>query len=219
MPKKIAGWNNQIQPTLTDDAPAPQQETTENYRGKAHFFHKPTAGDLDEGEDFGNLDEGEDFEIIKTIELSPQQYQNFLANPSEDQPFIKKYASQMGNGKSIFVTSEGQKDGIVVNSEGYNYARYATRHPRWDLAKPTTPEAPEADPLSDASLAALFQQYKGNQNIILDILREKNLDIDNSDLQGIVEAYAMTHNGGGVPSFQKMQQDYADYEKWRKARK
>ena len=68
-------------------------------------------------------------EVMKVIQLSAQQFQHFSANLLRDMPFIAANKDLTGYDKSVtrclLVATKRHRDGILVNSEGYNYARYA----------------------------------------------------------------------------------------------
>lgn len=51
-------------------------------------------------------------------------------------------------------------------------------------------ENEDEDLLDNEHLAALFKQYKGDENKVIDVLRKKGVNINNSDLQSVVEAFA-----------------------------
>lgn len=69
-------------------------------------------------------------EIIKTIELSHQDFESFRNNLLSDYSFIKENAAEMGVGTDgayyvIMVLDKDSDDGILVESEGSSYARYS----------------------------------------------------------------------------------------------
>lgn len=69
-------------------------------------------------------------EIIKTIELSHQDFESFRNNLLSDYSFIAENAAEMGVGKDgtyyvIMVLNKDSDDGILVESEGSSYARYS----------------------------------------------------------------------------------------------
>jgi hypothetical protein len=68
--------------------------------------------------------------IEKTIILDETGYTYFADNLLADAEFISENLELMFVDKSgikhcLFITKEGAKDGILVESEGYGYARYA----------------------------------------------------------------------------------------------
>lgn len=72
--------------------------------------------------------------IVKVIELPKWKYENFCKNLLGDYDFIKDNKDVMGTDNSkvahcILVLGEGYDDGIVIDSEGYNYARYTSHLP------------------------------------------------------------------------------------------
>ena len=67
--------------------------------------------------------------MMKVIQLSAQQFQHFSANLLRDMPFITANKGLTGYDKGVtrclLVTTKRNRDGILVNSEGFDYARYA----------------------------------------------------------------------------------------------
>ena len=68
-------------------------------------------------------------EVVKVIQLSAQQFQHFSAHLLRDMPFITANKGLTGYDKGVtrclLVTAKRNRDGILVNSEGFDYARYA----------------------------------------------------------------------------------------------
>ena len=76
-----------------------------------------------------------DFVIEKAVELPTEQFEKMLRRPMDDQAFLSENAELMrqdGNGvyHCLLVTGEGRPDGLLVESEGYSYARYAAYVPQ-----------------------------------------------------------------------------------------
>ncbi len=72
--------------------------------------------------------------LIKDVVcLSDQEYTYFSNNLLCDHEFLDKYKDLMGHDEEgchcILVLGEQSDDGILVNSEGYSYARYAALMP------------------------------------------------------------------------------------------
>ena len=70
------------------------------------------------------------WEIVHTVELPPGEFRKFKEDLLQPQPFIMEHASEMymdehGVTHGMLVLCEGIDDGILVNSEGTSYARYA----------------------------------------------------------------------------------------------
>lgn len=75
-----------------------------------------------------------DFVIEKTVTVSAEVFADMLKHPLENRPFIIESVPLMcqdGNGvyHCLLVTGEGRTDGILVESDGYGYARYASYVP------------------------------------------------------------------------------------------
>ena len=70
------------------------------------------------------------WEIEHTVELPPGEFRYFKEHLLDDQPFIAEHAKDShkdgyGITHGMLVLCEGIDDGILVNSEGFAYARYA----------------------------------------------------------------------------------------------
>ena len=76
------------------------------------------------------------FQVVKVIHLTEQQYRCFSANLQEDVPFLRDNTALTGvdphNGalRCLLICCREQQDGILVNSDGYSYSRYAAYIPR-----------------------------------------------------------------------------------------
>ena len=93
---------------------------------KVQFLSKPSRDELIPADKFM---------IEKTITLDPQAFESFLDRPLRDYDFIKEYVDYMyceldGIYQCIYVTSDEHDFGILVESEGYHYARYAAYLPK-----------------------------------------------------------------------------------------
>lgn len=94
----------------------------------ARFFRKPIqVADL---RDDTLIIKPAPFQIVREIILPETQYRRFQANLLADAPFIAAHTKLTGYDeragfRCLLVTSRKRHDGILVDSEGYNYARYA----------------------------------------------------------------------------------------------
>lgn len=75
-----------------------------------------------------------DFTIEKNIHLPAAQFEQMLRKPLADQQFLTENAELMrqddkGVYHCLLVTGEGHSDGLLVESEGFSYARYAAYMP------------------------------------------------------------------------------------------
>ncbi|MVB13058.1 hypothetical protein CAFE_38130 [Caprobacter fermentans] len=89
---------------------------------KAIFERKPSDFDL------------RSFEVSKTIRLPAEDFEAVLQKPMRDYDFIQENIEQMHCDSSgvyhcLLLTGEGKKDGLLVESEGYGYCRYASYIP------------------------------------------------------------------------------------------
>ena len=78
--------------------------------------------------------ETQDCVIEKIIRLSGAEYDHFASNMLKDYDFIKDNAGHMYHGEAgrrhcLLVMGEGRRDGILVESQGYDYARYTSLLP------------------------------------------------------------------------------------------
>ncbi len=72
-----------------------------------------------------------DFTIKKSIRLPAEQFEQMLRKPLAEQLFLSDNVDLMwvddkGVYHCLLVTGEGHSDGLLVESEGYSYARYAS---------------------------------------------------------------------------------------------
>jgi len=72
--------------------------------------------------------------VEKIIRLADRDFENFIQNPLGDQDFVKDNIGLMHMDKNgiyhcLLVTGEGHRDGVLVEAEGYGYARYASYVP------------------------------------------------------------------------------------------
>jgi len=89
---------------------------------KAIFERKPSDFDL------------RSFEVSKTIRLPAEVFEAVLQKPMRDYIFIQENMEQMhcdskGVYHCLLLTGEGRNDGLLVESEGYGYCRYASYVP------------------------------------------------------------------------------------------
>lgn len=72
-------------------------------------------------------------EVAKIIELTQKQYQHFSSHLLENMPFIAANRGLMrevdGVQHCLLVHDRNRQDGILVQSEGFLYARYAAYVP------------------------------------------------------------------------------------------
>mgnify|MGYP006865369556 CR=1 FL=1 len=72
-------------------------------------------------------------EVVKVIQLSAQQFQNFSANLLRDMPFLIANKRLTGYDKGVtrclLVTTRRNRDGILVDCQGFDYARYSAYVP------------------------------------------------------------------------------------------
>jgi hypothetical protein len=80
----------------------------------------------------------DEFMIEKEIILSKMEFEEFINNPLGYYDFIKEntnlmYCDTYGVFHCIYVTSNEHDFGILVESEGYHYARYTAYLPKTNL--------------------------------------------------------------------------------------
>lgn len=73
-------------------------------------------------------------EVVKVIELTQKQYRHFYSHLLEDMPFIavnRELSRRNGDDvpRCLLVTTRNIKGGLLVDSQGYDYARYAANLP------------------------------------------------------------------------------------------
>ena len=99
----------------------------------ARFFRKPIhVRDL---QDDTPIIKAAPFQVTKVEELTRQQFQYFCEHLLDDALFLTRdrdlmgYDTHTGAFRCVFVTCPERPDGILVDSEGYDYARYAAHIP------------------------------------------------------------------------------------------
>ncbi|BAL01665.1 hypothetical protein OBV_44660 [Oscillibacter valericigenes Sjm18-20] len=97
---------------------------------KAIFERKPSDFDL------------QSLEVSKIIRLPAEVFEAVLENPQREYDFIQENIEQMRCDSSgvyhcLLLTGEGRNDGLLVESEGYGYCRYASYVP--DISGLITP--------------------------------------------------------------------------------
>ena len=76
-----------------------------------------------------------DVVIEKTVTVSAEEFEELLEDPLEGRAFLDEHASLMRQDRihdvfhCLLVTGEGRTDGLLVESEGYDFARYASYVP------------------------------------------------------------------------------------------
>ena len=84
--------------------------------------------------------EAEPCKVVKVINVPIETFEDLKENPLQDRDFIKENRDLMrpdaftGTIRCIFVTSDQTNDAILIDSEGYDYARYASYVPGGRLA-------------------------------------------------------------------------------------
>ena len=80
----------------------------------------------------------DEFVIQKEVLIEPELFETFIKNPLDDYDFIKEnielmYCDNEGAFHCILVTSEQHDFGILIESEGYHYARYTAYLPKTSI--------------------------------------------------------------------------------------
>lgn len=68
-------------------------------------------------------------EVVKVIQLTGQQFRDFSANLLRDMPFLIPNKNLTGYDRGVtrclLVTTRTRRDGILVDCQGFNFARYS----------------------------------------------------------------------------------------------
>ncbi|MEA5143415.1 MAG: DUF6329 domain-containing protein [Oscillibacter sp.] len=120
---------------------------------KAIFELKPSDFDL------------RSFEVSKTIRLPADIFEAVLQKPMRDYNFIQENMEQMhcdskGVYHCLLLSGEGRNDGLLVESEGYGYCRYASYVP--NISALTSPALQHLNELMTAT--ADYIVTTGTQN-------------------------------------------------------
>ena len=75
-----------------------------------------------------------DFIIEKIIRIPEKEFASMLGNPMEDKDFLMEnkklmYQDFSGTYHCLLIVGEGRTDGILIQSDGYDYARFASYVP------------------------------------------------------------------------------------------
>ena len=75
-----------------------------------------------------------DFVIEKTIRIPEKEFASMLGNPMKDKDFLMEnkelmYQDFSGTYHCLLIVGEGRTDGILIQSDGYDYARFASYVP------------------------------------------------------------------------------------------
>jgi len=89
--------------------------------GYANFITKPQ---------FEDLIPKEKYIIEYQIKVSSEEFEKLILDPLEDKIFIQEntesmYTDDKGCWHCLLVTAEGYSYGVLIESGGYSYARYA----------------------------------------------------------------------------------------------
>ena len=136
---------------------------------KAIFERKPSEFDFRE------------VEVAKTLRLPAEVFEEVLKAPLRDYDFIKEHTDLMhcdseGVYHCLLLTVEGRNDGLLVESEGSNYCRYASYVP--NIAAMTSPALQRLDEMMTATVDYIVETgmqntTEGNWIIGFDELAEK----------------------------------------------
>jgi hypothetical protein len=69
-------------------------------------------------------------QVEQIIQLTYEQYQHFLSHIWEDMPFFEAHkrstdCDSKGVSRCLLVTTRSRRDGILVDCQGFNFARYS----------------------------------------------------------------------------------------------
>lgn len=113
-------------------------EEPKAYQEQAAFYHRPRRIDDINGQNpMRPVPEREtSFRVEQVVVLSDEQYRQFKENGfMDDQIFLFDYSDKMWLDPGslcwhcVLVKGETSKDGVLVDAEGYSYARYAAFAP------------------------------------------------------------------------------------------
>nr|WP_294487705.1 DUF6329 domain-containing protein [uncultured Anaerosporobacter sp.] len=120
---------------------------------KAIFERKPSEFDLRE------------VEVAKTLCLPAKEFEAVLKAPLRDYDFIMEHTDLMhcdnrGVYHCLLLTGEGRNDGLLVESEGFSYCRYASYVP--NIAALTSPALQQLNELMTATVDYIVETGKQN---------------------------------------------------------
>jgi len=104
---------------------------------KAHFVRKASTIDDLKGYE---MESGSQFVIEEVVELEVDEFKAFSKNLLDDHDFIAKRVDKMfldadNVWHCLLVKAKDADEGILIESEGYDYARYASYYPGLEIPK------------------------------------------------------------------------------------
>ena len=73
-------------------------------------------------------------QIEKVVKLTPSEYIEFVSNPLGYYDFLREFNAEKHEYSPdsipcLLLIGEGHKDGFIIDTEGYDYARYTSHIP------------------------------------------------------------------------------------------
>ncbi len=79
-----------------------------------------------------------EFKVFKKVQLAKKEFNDIASNLLKDFDLIKENKNEMKVKKNkifhcLFIYCEELEDGLLICSQGYDYARYASSYPKKSL--------------------------------------------------------------------------------------
>jgi hypothetical protein len=152
--------------------------------------------------------------VEKVVQLAKWEFDAFSADLLKDWSFIKDNQEHMFSELSnvahcLLVTGDGHKDGVLVNSEGYNYARYACH-------------IPDAQALLAASRYPSLADFTNKLVAMADYLVEQAMEMKPGDTAPVllhdlesISGIGVSHNTAIVHALKNMLNDRPEIADWK----
>ena len=105
----------------------------EKYMDSATIVFQRKPSTLDELRMYSSRTDSDQYKVEKIIELTPEGFEHFTESLISDYPFIADNKNHMwvkdGVYHCLLITTAERKEGLLVESDGYDYARYCADVP------------------------------------------------------------------------------------------
>ena len=105
----------------------------EKYMDSATIVFQRKPSTLDELRMYSSRTDSDQYKVEKIIELTPEGFEHFTESLISDFPFIADNKDYMWMEKGVYhcllITTADRKEGVLVESEGFDYARYCADVP------------------------------------------------------------------------------------------
>lgn len=106
--------------------------------------------------------------IEKTVRLTASEFSEFVSNPLGYYDFLREFNAEKHEYRAdsipcLLLTGEGHTDGFVINTQGYDYARYTAA---FKIAVPTVQTSAVLTIMQKLICAAVIQTVRSGCRMI-----------------------------------------------------